>query len=134
MRSSQASLDLKKGEQQIEKIVGFKITDTGVGFNDQNMKSFETLDTDHKVDKGCRGVGRLLWLKAFKRVNVQSVYEENGDFLLRKFSFNTNLGVNNPSDSSVDSLERKTIVELDGFGETYRSATPKTLNSIPKAF
>jgi hypothetical protein len=133
MRSSQGSLDLKKGEQQIEKIVGFKITDTGIGFNDQNMKSFETLDTDHKVDKGCRGVGRLLWLKAFKRVNVQSVYEENGAFLLRKFSFNTNLGVNNPSDSSVDSLERKTIVELDGFGETYRYAAPKTLNSIAKS-
>jgi hypothetical protein len=29
------------------------------------MLSFETLDSDHKARLGCRGVGRLLWLKAF---------------------------------------------------------------------
>ncbi|WP_163370861.1 hypothetical protein [Endozoicomonas acroporae] len=42
-----------------------KATNNGVGFNDANIASFETLDSDHKIDKGCRGIGRLLWLKAF---------------------------------------------------------------------
>ena len=47
-------------------IWGFKVTDNGVGFNDDNFTSFETLDTEYKLSKGCRGVGRLLWLKAFR--------------------------------------------------------------------
>ena len=132
IRSSQGSLDLKKADQ-VEKIVGFKITDTGIGFNDLNMESFETLDTDHKVDKGCRGVGRLLWLKAFKRVKVQSVYQ-NGDLLFsRAFTFSANLGVNDIVNSSENISERKTTVELQDFGETYRAAAPKTLNSISKS-
>lgn len=41
-------------------ISGFKITDNGIGFTDENMRSFETLDSEHKVKKGCRGIGRLL--------------------------------------------------------------------------
>ena len=39
------------------------------------MKSFLTLDSDYKADKGGRGVGRLLWLKAFRKVNVSSIYK-----------------------------------------------------------
>lgn len=132
VRSSQGSLDLKKAGQ-VEKIVGFKITDTGVGFNDLNMKSFETLDTDHKADKGCRGVGRLLWLKAFKRVNVQSVYQSGDTLFSRAFTFNINLGINDIVNSSENISERKTTVELQDFSETYRVAAPKTLDSISKS-
>jgi hypothetical protein len=40
-------------------IVGFTIKEDGVGFTAQNMSSFETLDSGHKADLGCRGVGRL---------------------------------------------------------------------------
>ena len=63
-----------KGPDPLEDIIGFKITDNGVGFTDANMASFETLDTEHKVARGGRGVGRLLWLKAFKRVHMVSVF------------------------------------------------------------
>ena len=46
------------------------------------------LDSDHKSDLGCRGVGRLLWLKAFDRVFVQSAYMgEDGSLHARKFRF-----------------------------------------------
>lgn len=56
---SQASLELD-GESHVNDIGGFVVEDNGIGFNDTNMKSFETLDSDHKIDKGGRGVGRLL--------------------------------------------------------------------------
>jgi hypothetical protein len=36
------------------------------------MPSFETFDSDLEIDLGCRGVGRLLWLKAFDKVSVRS--------------------------------------------------------------
>src|SRR5262245_48543673 len=51
-------------------IIGFVVTDNGEGFHDANMASFETLDSEYKSKHGCRGAGRLLWLKAFKKVEV----------------------------------------------------------------
>ena len=62
-------------------IDGFTVTDNGIGFNEVNFKSFRTLDSEHKVDKGGRGVGRLLWLKAFETVSVESVFkDEDGKY------------------------------------------------------
>ena len=48
-RSRQSSLDL--GTKTVEPIIGFTIIDNGCGFDDTNFKSFETLDTDHKIEK-----------------------------------------------------------------------------------
>jgi len=53
MRSSQQSLE--HIQKQRQSIIGFKIID------DANFKSFTTLDSGRKIDKGCRGIGRLLW-------------------------------------------------------------------------
>jgi hypothetical protein len=67
------------GRVPLKPIVGFVVEDNGVGFTPDNMSSFETLDTDFKDSLGCRGVGRLLWLKAFDKVSVRSAYwAENG--------------------------------------------------------
>ncbi len=40
-------------------IIGFTITDNGIGFNDANMKSFLTLDSEYKAERGGRGVRPL---------------------------------------------------------------------------
>jgi len=48
----------------IEPIIDFKVLDTGIGFGEDNFNSFKTLDSQYKIDKGGRGIGRLLWLKA----------------------------------------------------------------------
>lgn len=69
-RTTQGSLDLDAKSQS--PIIGFTIIDNGCGFDEANFKSFETLDSDHKIDKGCRGVGRLMWLKVFGLVEVES--------------------------------------------------------------
>ena len=55
----------KRGPDALEDIVGYPEADNGIGFTDENMESFHTLDSEHKVSQGCRGIGRLLWLKAF---------------------------------------------------------------------
>ncbi|MCC6371269.1 MAG: ATP-binding protein, partial [Bacteroidia bacterium] len=68
-------------------IIGFEILDNGVGFNTDNYNSFQTLDSEYKIALGCRGVGRLLWLKAFDKVTVKSVYEENRQLYSRTFDF-----------------------------------------------
>lgn len=78
-RSAQEELDLGSvtaGRTPLRPIVGFTVEDNGIGFTSENMKSFETLDSDHKAAVGARGVGRLLWLKAFGRVTVRSTYRD----------------------------------------------------------
>ena len=132
LRSDQQGLGLDSisGKKRAEEITGFVVTDNGIGFNDENMKSFETLDSEHKVDKGCRGVGRLLWLKAFNNIEISSVYKRGNDFVTRKFIFNAKQGVSEPVDAIADINEYRTSVNLIGFEKKFQAATSKTINSI----
>lgn len=122
----------KRGAPALETILGFRVTDNGVGFNDANMKSFETLDTDYKANQGCRGVGRLLWLKAFKRIHVSSTFSAEGGALKRRtFSFTAACGVDEVTlEDALRDTELETSVYLDGFGEEYRDKSAKTPKPI----
>lgn len=135
----QSSIDFdsekKRGVEALPDILGFKIIDNGVGFTDKNMSSFQTLDSELKADRGCRGVGRLLWLKAFLKVSISSTYfEENGKYYSRTFEFNKANGVisSEATECSSDGA-RETVVHLDGFLPSYRKTSKKTLQSIANA-
>jgi len=115
-------------------IKGFSVEDNGIGFNDANMQSFQTLDSDHKIDKGCRGVGRLLWLKAFTHIEINSVFKDTqNNFKSRIIGFDAKNGVRLLQESDSDHNELKTFVELQGFDKKYREAAPKTIDSIARA-
>ncbi|TVM01652.1 MAG: ATP-binding protein [Candidatus Brocadia sp. WS118] len=140
IRSTQQSLDFtnqqkKRGPDIFEDIIGFKITDNGVGFNEVNMQSFLTLDSDYKADKGGRGIGRLLWLKAFKRAYINSAYQEkNGELKLRTFTFDAISGVKDEKITETTPYsERLTTVHLDGFLEKFREASYKTTEALANA-
>lgn len=62
----------KNSEKAIKDIV---INDNGVGLNDRHLDSFNVCDTMEKAGVGGRGVGRLIWLKAFKQIDVLSTYK-----------------------------------------------------------
>lgn len=125
--------DSKRGPIAQSEIIGFKITDNGIGFNDENFQSFETLDSEHKIDKGCRGVGRLLWLKAFNDVSIVSSFRKNDDVIKRVFSFDAHSGLGAPLDRNINDSEIKTIVSLNGFHKDYRSASAKTTYKIAES-
>ena len=78
-RVEQLDFGIKPGARPESEITGFRIIDNGVGFTDENWESFRTLDSSHKLEKGCKGIGRLMWLKAFNNVTVYSTYQENGE-------------------------------------------------------
>ena len=59
-------------ETQIYKISGFTVTDNGEGFTPANVQSFKTLWSKAKIKLGCKGAGRLTWLKVFKKVKIES--------------------------------------------------------------
>ncbi|WP_084559304.1 ATP-binding protein [Nitratidesulfovibrio termitidis] len=124
----------KTGPEALPEIVGFKIDDNGVGFNDENMMSFKELDSDYKEEKGCRGIGRLLWLKAFKDVSVKSSYfSKDGKIFQRVFTFDKQNGVKPGSpEGKIGShiREPQTEVVLSGFVPGYRKYAPKTINKI----
>lgn len=122
----------RRGAPPQEPIVGFRIIDNGVGFDERNMSSFETLDSDYKAALGCRGVGRLLWLKAFEAVKVSSIFRSSdGSLRQRNFSFTPAHGVTAQvmTDAPPDA-QPTTIIELCGFDQPYREASPKTATTI----
>jgi hypothetical protein len=76
--------DLEKDELPI---IGFEIEDNGIGFTEENYRSFLTPDSRHKEKRGGKGVGRLAWLKVFEQVEVDSVYNDHGTLYRRHFQF-----------------------------------------------
>ena len=125
---------MNRTKSSLGHIRGFKITDDGIGFNDDNMKSFMTLDSDYKASKGGRGVGRLLWLKAFGRVHVGSVFESgNGVRIRREFDFTAHDGVINDTMEQLNGNPvGETVVELDNFEPRYRDNSSKSARVIAR--
>lgn len=122
-----------KGLDTLEDIVGFKVIDNGIGFTDTNMTSFNTLDSEYKVKKGGRGIGRLLWLKAFKRVSVESIFTDDnaGKQKKRSFTFDAVSGVANEKTTIIgNQTENSTTVHLDEFNTRYRKYSRKTAKAI----
>ena len=132
LRNPQQQMNAGKGAEQ-ENITGFTVTDNGVGFNDANMRSFETLDSDHKMDKGCRGIGRLLWLKAFDKARVESVFYQDDTLYRRSFSFTSRQGVQAEPPLKINGQSTKTILTLEGFDKEYCASCRKTASSIADA-
>lgn len=135
IRSDQALLPIEKDTEKLNetKIVGFKVIDNGTGFNDHNLQSFETLDSDNKREKGCRGVGRLLWLKAFDNIKIRSIYETDRGLKGRTFLFDAAAGIKELDEFQDNCTKRETIVELTGLNQKYKNHIPKKLQSIAKA-
>lgn len=123
----------RPGHEAKGSISGFKISDNGIGFNNANMESFLTLDSYHKESRGGRGVGRLLWLKAFDRAVIDSVYEtDTGGKSRREFTFEAKHGVSEPVVTDAKDELRRTQIHLVGFARRYREASPKTARVIAK--
>lgn len=117
-------------ETDIENIV---ITDNGIGFTEENYKSFNTYATDFKKMLGCKGVGRMTWLKAFRNVEIESMYTQNNTCYKRTFKFDSNKAVNNNQVTAIDkTLNNLTTVRLIGLRSKNRSNTPKRLSTIAR--
>lgn len=125
--------DLPDGSGYLPDVIGFQITDNGIGFTTKNFTAFETLDTLAKVDRGGKGIGRITWLKAFEKAAVESRYIEDGAWRKRSFDFlPTRKGIENVKQDSVDEDGNRpqTTVRLIDFKEPYRSAAPKTVRTL----
>lgn len=64
--------ELEGGQPPVE---SFTVIDNGIGFNDENRESFDTLYTDQKIAQGGKGFGRFTCLKYFDDLFIESVFD-----------------------------------------------------------
>lgn len=75
---------------RLQAVDGFIVSDNGIGFNQRNRDSFDTLFTDQKLADGGKGFGRFTCLKYFERMHVRSVFANGDAFQERTFKMGTN--------------------------------------------
>lgn len=87
--------------------LGITIKDNGNGFTEQSLKRFITLydpqDDFHK------GVGRLAFKRAFKKVQIESVNVNNGEV---EFEFNDKLELEKIKNNDGSNKEQCTVISL----------------------
>lgn len=127
---SPSLLERDNWETDIENII---IHDNGCGFTEDNFKSFNTYASDFKKLLGCKGVGRMIWLKAFNSVKVESTYCEDDNWFHRSFTFDSVNAVSNESKESVsNNTYNSTTITLQNLRSKNKVNTPKKISTIAR--
>ena len=124
------------GAEEQSHFTNFYISDNGNGFTDENYRSFLEAYSKLKVAKGCKGIGRFLWLKAFEKVEIESIYKGADGSFKRVFSFDKENGVE-PEDNTEKitddaDVKIKTTVSLKGMKANYRDSVSLSLESLAR--
>lgn len=114
-RNGQLELDgAQISDRRIEEI---QVRDNGIGFNEINRESFDTLYSDLKISEGGKGFGRLTYLKYFDHVWIDSVYQKrDGSY----WSFSFKMGdekhfITNETSRLEETTQTGSIVRLSGL-------------------
>jgi hypothetical protein len=108
----------RRAEEADGGVIGFTITDNGIGLTAEHWTSFLTSDSSLKNPRGGKGVGRLGWLKAFSDCQITSRFEGGNGIVSRKFSFALRDGKNPIHDHKL-------------MNETAHGATGTEVRLIP---
>lgn len=90
------------------------VADNGIGLEERRFEAFCTTDTAYKIERGGKGVGRLLWLDAFDSIRVVSAFRDGSRLLRRSFDFQLR---------SDEQISNEKLDELSGPGETGTAVT-----------
>lgn len=126
---AETQLTVDKSKPKDPNIIGYEVIDNGTGFDDNNYNSFKSSYSEHKVDLGCKGIGRFVGLAAFKKMEVNSVFKrvDDGFFYRRTFTF-TEKGIESPKLEKTDETEVKTFVKFSGIHEKFiKNTAPKEI-------
>ncbi len=131
-REEDKIIDLSGNEVQYP-FISFTVKDNGEGFNEKNYDSFLEAYSNLKVSKGCKGIGRFLWLKAFDNVHIESNFCTNNIWKKRQFNFNLQNGITPDENVSLSNTQAYcTSVFLDGFFSKHKEVVSLSLNSLAK--
>lgn len=132
---------IRNGDEEVLKQVpnieeypinSFSITDNGIGLNQENLTSFSEFDSEKKLAIGGKGVGRLICLKAYNKLIVESIYQNGSSLKLRKFDYRKSKeGFNNYKDGlPTEGKNTGTSLTLSKCEEKYKNYIPKSLMEI----
>lgn len=133
----QASIFNNPDELKLLKINNVTIKDNGIGFTPENLDSFLTYDSIFKKNKGGKGEGRLFWLKAFEKVEVESYYTQENKFYKICFLFSIeDDGVDDENlliqEIDVKSYIGGTVIKLKNLKEAFQETFSQSLSFIGK--
>lgn len=131
-----------KGQVKIEVVddpdgrpLGFIVSDNGVGMTDDNFESFRTSDSDRKLQRGGKGVGRLTWLKVFGGSRVRGWHREGAGVHQVSFDFVRDQGrtIQNYTKTPIADRETGLVVELQPFERAYAEVVPRKTDTIKRS-
>ena len=103
---------------------GFDISDDGVGFDDGNLASFQEAHTLSKVKVGGKGIGRFTFLKVFSNVHIRSVFQRQGETLLREFDFSVADELKGADKVTPVKERRGTALSMRGMESKFKGGWP----------
>lgn len=121
--------DAKIDNKKIEEI---QVSDNGIGFNETNRESFDTLYSDLKINEGGKGFGRLTYLKYFDHVWISSIYKtKDGTYS----SFNFKMGdekhfITNEAHQPANTSQTGATIRLSGLKK--KSAINQSARTIAR--
>lgn len=126
IREPQEVANMEGIDNTINEIVGFQVSDNGIGLDENNMKSFLQSDSTYRAEKGGKGVGRFAWLKAFSNTEIESIFKDDGVWVKREFVFSLeNLDINDTLVEVDDATENCTTIKLMNYLPIYRKNVSK---------
>ncbi|ARP98110.1 hypothetical protein CAK95_02685 [Pseudorhodoplanes sinuspersici] len=113
-------------------IESFKITDNGIGLDDDNFDSFNTAFSRRKVAAGGKGLGRFTWLKAFEGAEIESIFRDtDGSLLSRSYVFSEAYNLDTAGlPKKLDNGIVGTTVRLFKLKKAYRDKVPRSVEAI----
>lgn len=113
-------------------INSFEVIDNGIGLNEENIKSFAEFDSEKKAEIGGKGVGRLICLKAFQKIVIESIYFEDNSFKLRKFHYRKSKeGFDKYEDDIITTKKNTgTSAILSNYESKYQKQVPRQILEI----
>ena len=112
--ATKIEVSIKYGNQLVEDssppIQSVTVTDNGDGFTKKNRDSFCEYGTEEKIKIGCKGVGRISFLRIFNNVKIKSFLKEEKKLITIDFhkNFNENVDINEVTDNTIQ--EKKTEI------------------------
>ena len=114
-------------------IDSFETVDNGIGLNEDNYNSFQEFDSEYKLEIGGKGIGRLVCLKAFSKLIIESNYIDNGTIKTRSFEFKKTVeGYSNYKENSSTNKVIGTNVTLKSYESPYKENAPKSITEVSR--
>lgn len=113
-------------------VIGYSIKDDGDGFTNENIDSFLELWSSYNIEKGALGSGRILCLKVFNNIIIESQTKDTKTNLGHKVFIDFNKDFKANTIDEINTIEQSsnksyTITEFKNINPEYSSKTKEEL-------